>query len=106
MNEEQRQAARERFSGPNHPRWKGGRTLTDRGYALVQAPADFPFPKMVDRRGYIREHRMILALHHGRPLERREVTHHRNGDRSDNRLENLELHGSHSEHMRQRHGRG
>jgi hypothetical protein len=105
VTEEHRRAASERFSGPNHPRWNGGKTSTSRGYVLVKPPEGFPFPEMINRRGYVREHRLVLALHLGRALERREVTHHRNGDRSDNRLENLELHGSHSEHMRQHHGR-
>jgi hypothetical protein len=51
--------------------------------------------------GNIKEHRFIMSEHLGRPLYDKENVHHINGDRFDNRIENLEL-WSHSQPRGQR----
>jgi hypothetical protein len=50
-------------------------------------------------------HRWAMEQHLGRTLTAAEVVHHKNGDRFDNRLENLEVlsHKEHAVHHKQKH---
>lgn len=77
--------------GPNHGSWKGGRSVTGDGYALVAMPPNHPFAPLMRRsNGYCLEHRLVMAKHIDRPLKRSETVHHKKG-KTDNRIENLQL---------------
>jgi hypothetical protein len=74
-------------------RWKSAPTA--RGYRYVYVELDDPLRVMAHVEGNILEHRLVMARHLGRPLTRRETVHHINGDRQDNRIENLQLRQGH-----------
>ena len=78
--------------GANAGRWKGGRHIDRKGYVHVLVdPADVLVGAMRDKRGYVTEHRAVMARALGRVLHRRETVHHLNGDRADSRVDNLQL---------------
>lgn len=82
----------------SNPNWKGGSYIGFDQYIYVRVyPDNFFFP-MADKRGYIREHRLVMAKHLGRCLQPWEIVHHKNGVKADNRIANLDLssNGSHS----------
>ena len=64
-----------------------GKFRTPEGYIQVYNP-EHPF---CNNRGYVREHRLVMEAHLKRYLTPKEIVHHINGIRDDNRIENLEL---------------
>jgi len=76
-----------------HGKPKGfGRGHYDKdGYILKSLPWEHPYITMANKRGWILEHRLVMAQHLGRNLLRSEHVHHLNGVRDDNRIENLAM---------------
>lgn len=73
--------------GKGHPLWQGGRITTTGGYVALknhEHPNAWP-------NGYVFEHIAVMSAHLGRAIRKNETVHHKNGIKTDNRLENLEL---------------
>ena len=81
----QRAHALERFQTEPLKRY----TRTRGGYAYISLPS-----LVTGRKSSILEHRYVMSKFLSRDLRPEETVHHKNGNRQDNRLENLELFSS------------
>lgn len=82
-------------------KWAGGKYQDNLGYVHIYKP-EHPMANSSD---YVLEHRLIMSEYLGRILERQEVVHHKNGNVTDNKIENLELISSNNKHMQQHHAK-
>ena len=85
LNRERLDAAARARRGAAHQNWKGGVTRAN-GYVKIRVDGH---PR--SRHRYVFEHILVMEKALGRHLLLGENVHHKNGDRSDNRIENLEL---------------
>jgi len=74
-----------------HSHWKGGRVQGSDGYIKIKLQPGNPFYGMRKAGGYVFEHRLVMAQHLGRPLHSWEVVHHKDGNKGNNSLDNLQL---------------
>jgi hypothetical protein len=75
-------------TGSRSTRWKGGRSTNTQGYVVLSDMRGHP---NADSDGRVLEHHFVMSQHLGRAIAPDETVHHKNGIRSDNRLENLEI---------------
>lgn len=76
-----------------------GRTIGPHGYMKIRIP-NHPF---ADNGGYVKEHRAVIEKAIGRYLKSKEIVHHINGIKLDNRIENLILFPNRKAHIQFRH---
>jgi hypothetical protein len=74
--------------GPKNPRWKGGKIGDGHGRVLIYSP-DHPYPNWCGTHVY--RYRLVVERALGRYLLPHEIVHHKNGIKSDDRIENLEV---------------
>jgi hypothetical protein len=84
--------------GEKNHMWKGGKTITTKGYIRVLMD-NHPY---ADTSGRVGEHRLVFEKYLGRYLTPAEDVHHLNGIKTDNRIENLQL-ICHDQHTRLHH---
>lgn len=82
-----RKKASLKLKGRKPTNWLGGIAKASEGY-LKEMVKDHP---KADCNGYVKQHRLIMEKHLGRYLTTKDVVHHINGIRDDNRIENLFL---------------
>jgi len=87
-----------KISGEKNVNWNGGKFMSA-GYVYILSPKHPHATKL----GYVAEHRLVMEAHIGRYLRPEERVHHKNFDKSDNKIENLQLFASEKEHQRSCH---
>jgi len=70
---------------------KGDIRKNKQGYVLEFLNPGNKFYAMANKSGYVMQHRLVMAKHLDRVLGETEIVHHINGDKTDNRIENLNL---------------
>lgn len=76
------------MNGAANPRWNDGKILSSHGYVMVRVGVTHP---CADSKGYAYEHNIVWLSAGKRKPEKNEILHHADEDKTNNRLDNLEL---------------
>lgn len=87
-------------SGSGNSHWKGGKMIVG-GYRYIWYPTH---PNRTQD-GYVLEHRLVVESKINRILQHGEVVHHKDGNRLNNDLSNLELLKSTGKHYANKHSK-
>jgi hypothetical protein len=82
----------------NLDQWGKGEIVKGR-YMFLKKPEHIN----ADARGYVKKSNIVWETHTGHVVTPPELIHHKNGDKKDDRFENLELFASNNEHQSKRH---
>ena len=96
MSGKQHSKETKRKIGEARHKLKKTRLLNDRGYVFILKPEHHA----ANRYGYVREHRVVMENKLGRDLSHKEIVHHENGIRDDNRAENPVLFPNNASHAK------
>ena len=73
--------------GENSGTWNGGVYHHSGGYIYIKKP-NHPHAPV---NGYVAEHRLVMEKHIGRYLKPKEIVHHKDGNKKNNTINNLQL---------------
>lgn len=74
--------------GKDHYRWNNDKIISSTGYIKVIVGKD---DELSDPNGYAYEHHIIWRCAGNKHPKKGQIIHHKNGNKQDNRIENLEL---------------
>ena len=95
-------ALRNHSFGEQNRRWNPTRRTITKSGIRITITQDHPYFCMAHHCGYtgyaVLEHRLVMAVHLGRPLKIGEVVHHKDGNNLNNNIDNLLLLSSQAHH--------